>query len=246
LSMTETHAADLNRTVLSIDTSGPILGLALVENGELRGHREDRQGMRHTENLLPVIEMFLTERHITGPLGGVAVARGPGSFTGLRIAMATAKALGLAWQCPVVSVGTLHSMAETERLLRLREGKAAAPAVMPVLDARKQRYYTAVFVPDPATGALKRATDDLDVSMVQLQYLAESYPGVCLPGPDDVTVSGGSAAVAEGISGAVGAGVLGARLIGRGVQDDPYAGPHYLRTEDIGVRKKGPRFRSEP
>jgi tRNA threonylcarbamoyl adenosine modification protein YeaZ len=242
------------RTVLGIDTSGPVLGLALAATGRTPLFRDNDDGLRHTENLLPVIDAFLKESGHPEPPDGIVVSRGPGSFTGLRIGMATAKALGLAWNRPVVSIDTLHGLALTEALAReqnARDHGARGPVtVVPVLDARKSRYYTAVFLyaPEP-TGSplvqLTRQRENLDISLSGVMKILQGFDRVVLPGfavsemtaPDNVD----DAAVVKA-SGARGIATLGLAALGEGQRDDPYQGPEYLRDEDIGTRKKGPLF----
>jgi tRNA threonylcarbamoyladenosine biosynthesis protein TsaB len=92
----------------------------------------------HSERLLPLIAALLNDVGLTpSDLDAVAVATGPGSFTGVRIGLATAKALGQALNIPLVGVPTLEALA------------AQVPyfpgLVSPILDARRQQVYNAVF-----------------------------------------------------------------------------------------------------
>ncbi len=247
---------DSYRSVLGIDTSGPVLGLALVTTVGIAVSREGRTGLRHTENLLPEIVSFLKEtgsKELSdGIPDGIAVVRGPGSFTGLRIGMSTAKALGLAWSRPVVSIDTLHGLAVTEVLEQRNRGLPAAEAVVPVIDARKKRFYVAVFTCNEEgpelLPSLARQTDNLDISSAEMMEMLKRYDSVVMPGsaPAEMHVLTNlkSAAVAGG-SGAVGIATLGFSALEKGRKDGPYQGPDYLRDEDIGSRKKGPAFMEE-
>ena len=172
--------------VLAIDTSGPVLGLALWENDSFVAGVENTAGMRHTENLLPHIDKLVSDAGWRSCIDVVAVARGPGSFTGLRIGMATAKAIAFAGDIPVVSVGTLDAIAQTERYHRIAAGTAFPEAVVPVLDARKQRFYTAVFTHSTsADGAvsLRRITEDFDISYSEIIARTEGFALAPFPVP---------------------------------------------------------------
>ncbi|MFW6227951.1 MAG: tRNA (adenosine(37)-N6)-threonylcarbamoyltransferase complex dimerization subunit type 1 TsaB [Alkalispirochaeta sp.] len=240
--------------ILGIDTSGPILGLCLLEGSELADAIDDHSGMRHTENLLPAIETLLRRNDRAGRIDAIAVAAGPGSFTGLRIGMATAKGLALAWDQPLISVGTLEALAETERGFReiAAAPSTAAPspsipdAIIPVLDARKRRFYVAVFV--ETASAVKRITEDMDVSLDRVEELIGRYDNPCVPGADGPMMEerfGIRPAAASGRSAAYGVALVGARRLEAGTYDDPYRGPFYLRETDIGLPKQAPRFTPE-
>ncbi|MCL4439329.1 MAG: tRNA (adenosine(37)-N6)-threonylcarbamoyltransferase complex dimerization subunit type 1 TsaB, partial [Firmicutes bacterium] len=91
-------------------------------------------------------------------IGGVAVSSGPGSFTGLRIGMSTAKTLAQVWGVPVVGVGTLDALAHPL--------KGLANLVCPILNARKNEVYAAVY--DGADGDMKNLTGSLAINPVEL------------------------------------------------------------------------------
>ncbi|MFW5749943.1 MAG: tRNA (adenosine(37)-N6)-threonylcarbamoyltransferase complex dimerization subunit type 1 TsaB, partial [Halanaerobium sp.] len=78
--------------ILAIDTSTDILGLALIESGQLKGEYNLSLRRQHSEKLLPLIEQIFELLEIQAEdLDGITVAVGPGSFTGLRIGITTAK-----------------------------------------------------------------------------------------------------------------------------------------------------------
>lgn len=238
--------------ILAIDTAGPVLGLALWENGGFVAGVENAAGMRHTENLLPHIDRLVTDAGWRSSLDGVAVARGPGSFTGLRIGMATAKAIAFAGDLPVLSVGTLDALAETERYHRAATGSPLPEAVVPVLDARKQRFYTAMFVraggDGDAAGILERVTDDLDIAFPEILTRSERFFDIAVPGPDSevfLNCANVIPAAAAGVSGAAGVAILGEERITAGHRDDAYAGPVYIRDGDIGAPKEIKPFQGD-
>lgn len=236
--------------ILAIDTVGPTLGLALVENGAVVVSREDADGLRHTENLLPRIDAIVSETGWPRPLDGVCVSSGPGSFTGLRIGVATAKAIAFAWDVSAAFVNTLDGLAYSEESLR-RDDAKPVDAIVPILDARKGRYYAALFAHRPLEAvddpdrAFIRESDDRDVSIEEVAAFLGSATSVAFPGPDSILVADtlgyANTTVVRG-SGVVGVGVLGYRRIESGVVAGAYDGPFYLREGDVGERKRGPRF----
>ena len=98
--------------ILGIETSGEICGVAIVDGEGLVGELRFRHRMRLSERLLPGIEALREQVGISlGHLEGIAVSTGPGSFTGLRIGVTTAKTLAWALGVPVSGVGMLHALA---------------------------------------------------------------------------------------------------------------------------------------
>lgn len=124
--------------VLAIDSSGMVASVALAENDVLRAEFIINDKKTHSQTLLPMLEQL---RQMIGleldTVDAIAVAAGPGSFTGLRIGSATAKGLGLALQKPLVEVPTLEALAYnlygTDRL------------VCPMMDARREQVYTGLY-----------------------------------------------------------------------------------------------------
>lgn len=100
--------------VLGIETSGLDGSIALLRNQECLGERVLNQtGRRHAQALvLEIGELLRTQRLTARDLGSVAVSRGPGSFTGLRVGMVCAKTLAYATGCQFISVDTFHAIAE--------------------------------------------------------------------------------------------------------------------------------------
>lgn len=124
--------------VLAIDTSGEAMGIALATRDGRLLLAVQRAGLRHAEALAPAISTILAQAGIpASSLDLVACAIGPGSFTGIRIGMATAKGLAVGAGCGMVGVPTLDALA-----LRF----ASFPAVVvPVVDARKGRLFAATY-----------------------------------------------------------------------------------------------------
>lgn len=124
--------------ILAIDSSTPVAGIALLDEEQLIREEFINYKKNHSETLMPLIDDLLRgcERNLAD-LTALAVTIGPGSFTGLRIGLAAIKGLSLATAKPVVGISTLdvlaHNVAFSDAL------------VCPLLDARKQEVYTALY-----------------------------------------------------------------------------------------------------
>ena len=124
--------------ILGLDSSGLVASVAIVEDQELVAEYTTNYKKTHSQTLLPMLEELrkMVELDLE-PVDAVAIASGPGSFTGLRIGSATAKGLGLALGKPLVEVPTLEGLAwnlcGTDRV------------VCPLMDARRNQVYTAAY-----------------------------------------------------------------------------------------------------
>ncbi len=127
-------------TILMLDTSGPVCGVALLQDGRLIYEASTINGKTHSQKLMPMIDSALQMTDLrmedVDIFGAVA---GPGSFTGIRIGVSTAKGFGLALGKPCVAVDALEALAmnfpEYDGIL------------CPILDARAQQVYGAAFQP---------------------------------------------------------------------------------------------------
>ena len=145
--------------ILSFETSAKAASVALMEKGKLLGESYQNTGLTHSQTLLQMAEDLLkTCGKTPADVTAVAVASGPGSFTGVRIGVAAAK--GFAWgsEIPCVGVSTLEAMAEN---LGAWDG-----TVVPTMDARRSQTYTAIFRAE--NGKLKRMIDDCAISFAEL------------------------------------------------------------------------------
>lgn len=135
--------------LLAFDTSTEALTVALaLDVGEnpprILGHLEHAP-RRHAELLLPTIERLLRAAGIDGrELDGIAVGRGPGAFTGVRLGVAAAQGLAYGWDVPLIGVSTLQVIAEAAAA-RARELDAN---VLALIDARMGEVYAAEFAVD--------------------------------------------------------------------------------------------------
>ena len=124
--------------LLAIDSSGLVAGVALVENDTLIAEYTLNHKKTHSQTLLPMIdELFKMTGIPKTDLDAVAIAAGPGSFTGLRIGAATAKGLGLALNIPLIRVPTVDAYAYN--LFGTRG------IICPMMDARRSQVYTGLY-----------------------------------------------------------------------------------------------------
>lgn len=124
--------------ILGIDTSTPIGSVALIDGESLVAEHTLNIVKAHSSRLMPAIDTVLKWGDITADeLDGCAVGIGPGSFTGIRIGIATIKSLCYALDKPIIGVSTLEAIAYN---LRWTEG-----LICPILDARRNESYGAIF-----------------------------------------------------------------------------------------------------
>ncbi|WP_121666775.1 tRNA (adenosine(37)-N6)-threonylcarbamoyltransferase complex dimerization subunit type 1 TsaB [Mesonia aquimarina] len=129
--------------ILCIETTTTNCSVAISKSGLLLGLKEyDSSGYSHAEKLHVFINELLTECGLTiDQLDAIAVSKGPGSYTGLRIGVSTAKGLAFSLAIPLISVATLQSLAK-----KVKAEKNSA--IIAMLDARRMEAYTAVFDED--------------------------------------------------------------------------------------------------
>ena len=145
--------------ILAFETSAKAASAALTENGKLLAESYQNTGMTHSQTLMVMAQDLLKQCGMCArDVDAVAVANGPGSFTGVRIGVAAAK--GFAWgrEIPCVGVSTLEAMA-------LALG-AWQGYVCPVMDARRSQVYNALF--HVSGGKLERIREDRAISLADL------------------------------------------------------------------------------
>ena len=124
--------------VLGIDSSGMTATVAIIEDDKLISEFSVNHKRTHSETLMPMIDEIMKASEITPEdLDVIAIAVGPGSFTGLRIGAATVKGFGLALDIPVAAVPTLEGLA-----MNLW---GSDKLVCPIMDARRNQVYTGLY-----------------------------------------------------------------------------------------------------
>ncbi len=131
--------------ILLIETSSPVCSVGLSADGSVVAMREASGNQSHSELVTIFIEEVLAEYGIAfSQLHAVAVSMGPGSYTGLRIGVSTAKGICYALDIPLIAIDTLSAMAEG-MLHYIRPQAGEKHFFCPMIDARRMEVYTAVF-----------------------------------------------------------------------------------------------------
>ena len=132
--------------IILIETSTALCSTALVENGVLTSYRESSAPKAHASLTAVFIQEMLDERGLTlADCDAVCVSKGPGSYTGLRVGVSTAKGLCFGSGKPLIAVGTLDTLvAQAAEEIAAGEGQAYR-YIIPMIDARRMEVYTAVF-----------------------------------------------------------------------------------------------------
>lgn len=145
--------------ILALESSARPASAALLEDGRLLSQYSQCSALTHSRTLLPMAEDMLknAERSLRD-VDLLAVAHGPGSFTGVRIGVSTVKGLAWALDRPCVGVSTLEAMAW--------HGLAAGGLVCPVMDARRGQVYNALF--EIQDGRPARLTADRPIALTEL------------------------------------------------------------------------------
>ncbi len=146
--------------ILAIESSAKPASAAVTEEGKIIAQSYINNGLTHSRTLLPLIEDMLKNAGLSyDDIGLVAVAKGPGSFTGVRIGVATAKGICWAKDIPAAGVSTLEAMAF--------QLSGTEDLICAVMDARRNEVYNAIF--ENRNGRPKRLCPDRAVPLSVLE-----------------------------------------------------------------------------
>lgn len=124
--------------ILALDSSGLVASVAIVEEDQVIGVYTINYKKTHSQTLLPMLDELAKQVELNmEEIDAIAVAGGPGSFTGLRIGSATAKGLGLALDKPLIHIPTAEAMAY--------QMYGVQDLICPIMDARRQQVYTGIY-----------------------------------------------------------------------------------------------------
>lgn len=164
--------------VLGIDSSGLVASVAVVEDGQMLAEYTVNYKKTHSQTLLPMLEEIgrMTELDLKS-IDVIAVAAGPGSFTGLRIGSATAKGLGLALDKPLVSVPTVEGLAYNFW--------GSDKIICPMMDARRNQVYTGIYrfegeelkvLEDQMAVGVEELTEKINALSEEVIFLGDGVP----------------------------------------------------------------------
>ena len=152
--------------ILGIDSSAKSASAAVTENGKIISEFYINTGLTHSQTLLPIIDSTLKCADLTlDDIGLIAVSKGPGSFTGIRIGVAAAKGMADVKNIPCIGISTLEAMAYNITDIDC--------TVCSVMDARCNQVYTALF--NIEDGNVKRLTEDSAISIDELKNVLNNY-----------------------------------------------------------------------
>ena len=168
--------------ILALDSSGMVASVAVFEDDTLIAEYTVNYKKTHSQTLLPMLDevVRMTETQLDG-VEAIAVAAGPGSFTGLRIGASTAKGLGLALDIPLIPVPTVDALAWNLA--------GCAGLVCPIMDARRQQVYTGIYRVQDGT---------LEVLEPQMAIAVEDLAGRCNTYEERITFLGDGVPVYRG------------------------------------------------
>lgn len=154
--------------LLAFDTSSQALSVALTEDEQLLGKLDLTLKKNHSITLMPAVDFLMTQAGLTPrDLDRIAVAQGPGSYTGLRIAVTTAKTLASTLNIDLVGVSSLAAIAANTEV----QGK-----VIPLMDARRQNVYAGIYENGQSVSA------DQHVALQDLLMTLQSEPSLTFTG----------------------------------------------------------------
>jgi len=216
--------------ILSLDTATEVATCAIIENNNLLGEIILNYKKQHSVILMPMIDSLLKNLNLSvKDIDGFVVSKGPGSFTGLRIGMATIKGLCQGSKKPFVSVSTLDALAYNMCY--------TSGIICPVLDALRGNVYTALYTFEGTT--LKMISDHMVISVEELKdLLAKHNQPVCFIG-DGIQKNKELLSTMDNVSfapphlnivRASSLGELGLKLLSEGIEESLHnSGPVYLR-----------------
>ena len=145
--------------ILAFESSAKAAPVALLKDGELISQYSQCTALTHSRTLLPMAEDMLKNAELSiKDVDVIAIAHGPGSFTGIRIGVSTVKGLAWASDKPCVGVSTLEAMAW--------HGLSVGGYICPVMDARRSQVYNAIFKIED--GRPVRVTEDRPIALGEL------------------------------------------------------------------------------
>ena len=221
-------------TILCLETATTNCSVALSENGSVIALLEDSSGgYSHGEKLHVYIEQVCKQANISfDQLDAIAVSKGPGSYTGLRIGVSAAKGLCFSLDIPLISIPTLDSLAH--------KINHSGGTIIPMLDARRMAVYSAVYdqekdqIRDTRAEVLSETSYDEYLEKGRVYFVGngvEKFQAICShPNasfvPDELPSANEMGALAE------------AKFQNKAFEDVAYFEPFYLKDFIVGSRPK--------
>lgn len=155
--------------ILNIETSETICSVALANNNKIIALKESTEERSHARLVTVFIEeIFVNSTYSLQNLDAIAVTKGPGSYTGLRIGVSTAKGLCYGLSIPLISVGTLTALANAA----IKKKEYNNCKICPMIDARRMEVYSAIYNNDLTK--IKKVSADILTEDSYSEYLTEN------------------------------------------------------------------------
>lgn len=152
--------------ILGIDTSAKVTSVAIIDNERILSEFNIDTKLTHSQSLMPMVDSALSLAALSvNDIDGFAVSVGPGSFTGLRIGIGAVKGLSYTLERPCAAVSAITALAHNL--------KGVNGIICPVMDARCNQVYTAIFEADGVN--VTRLTDDMAISIDDLSNILKEY-----------------------------------------------------------------------
>lgn len=156
--------------LLAMDCAGPACSVALLKGRDSVAWRHEAMSRGQSERLVPMIDNVLGDASITASqLDRIAVTIGPGAFTGIRIGLASARAMALALDIPAVGVTTFDA---TMQAFTARDQEGETDPVVVILETKRKDYYAQMFAAD---GAALSAGTALDATALLDQMAGQNF-----------------------------------------------------------------------
>ena len=172
----------MERLIL-IETSTALCSAALAEDGEIISYRESSAAKAHASLTAVFIQEMLSEKGLTiSDCDGICVSMGPGSYTGLRVGVSTAKGLCFGSGKPLIAVGTLDTLvAQAPSVIPCEVEGTAFRYIIPMIDARRMEVYSAVFeVAGQAGNDVRQITETAPAIIDETSFAEYLEQGKCL------------------------------------------------------------------
>ncbi len=151
--------------ILALDTSSLVATVAVMDGKKLLGEYTINSPMTHSQKLMPIIDNLLKQLSLTiRDMNYIAVSKGPGSFTGIRIGIATVKGLAQAVDIPILSVSSLEGLAYNLSHTDL--------LICPIMDARRNQVYTGIY--QWKNRCLERVIEEAPMAIEELMEILSS------------------------------------------------------------------------
>lgn len=223
--------------ILNIETTTTNCSVSLSKEGETLVLKEDyNSSYSHAETLHVFIADVLKEAGVTKTeLEAVAVSKGPGSYTGLRIGVSAAKGLCFALDIPLISISTLEALAQ--------QVAAESGVVIPMLDARRMEVYSAVF--DDLTKMIREIQAEVIDENSYSKYLNQGkviFVGNGVPKTKDLIIHENAIFIENILPSASTMGRIAEKKFKtNNVEDVAYFEPYYLK-DFVALKSKKPNF----